>query len=85
MGIRVQSVIKRLPIIVGPICGGVLIVFALALSRRADSVGHHDHARMAVIFLQRRIVEEKSDTPSRAPFLASCARLSPRAEPTALE
>ena len=63
MGIGVQSVIKRVPIIVGPICGGVLIdrfgivpgvQIALAITIMLG---------IAAIFLQRRIVEEKSDTP----------------------
>lgn len=63
MGIGVQSVIKRLPIIVGPICGGVLI----------DRFGIVPGVRIALaitivlslvtIFLQRRIVEEKSASP----------------------
>ena len=63
MGIGVQSVIKRVPIIVVPICGGVLIdrfgivpgvQIALAITIMLG---------IAAIFLQRRIVEEKSDTP----------------------
>src|SRR6476620_3903335 len=63
MGIGVQSVIKRLPIIIGPICGGVLI----------DSFGIVIGVRIALaitivlgigtMLLQRRLGEEKSEMP----------------------
>jgi MFS family permease len=63
MGIGVQSVIKRLPIIIGPVCGGVLI----------DSFGIVIGVRIALaitivlgigtMLLQRRLVEEKSEMP----------------------
>jgi MFS family permease len=63
MGIGVQSVIKRLPIIIGPVCGGVLI----------DSFGIVIGVRIALaitivlgigtMLLQRRLGEEKSEMP----------------------
>jgi MFS family permease len=63
MGIGVQSVIKRLPIIIGPVCGGVLI----------DSFGIVIGVRIALaitivlgigtMMLQRRLGEEKSEMP----------------------
>jgi Major Facilitator Superfamily len=65
MGIGVQSVIKRLPIIVGPICGGVLIDrFGIVAGVRI-ALAITIVLGIATIFLQRRIGEEKGDTPFR--------------------
>ena len=63
MGIGVQSVIKRLPIIVGPICGGVLIDrFGIVPGVRI-ALAITIALGIATILLQRRLGDEKSETP----------------------
>jgi MFS family permease len=66
MGIGVQSVIKRLPIIVGPICGGVLIDRFGILTGVRIALVVTITLGIAAIFLQRRLGEEKSENPFRA-------------------
>ena len=63
MGIGVQSVIKRLPIIIGPICGGVLIDrFGIVPGVRI-ALAITIVLGIATIFLQRSLGEEKSGRP----------------------
>jgi MFS family permease len=63
MGIGVQSVIKRLPIIVGPICGGVLIDRFGIVSGVRIALAITIVLGIATILLQRRLGDEKSETP----------------------
>ena len=60
MGIGVQSVMKRLPIIVGPICGGLLIDRFGVIAGVRIALAITIVLSMATIFFQRRIVEESS-------------------------
>jgi MFS family permease len=62
MGIGVQSVIKRLPIIVGPICGGLLIDRFGIVAGVRTALAITIVLGIATIFLQSRIGEEKGDT-----------------------
>jgi MFS family permease len=66
MGIGVQSVIKRLPIIVGPICGGLLIDRFGLLTGVRMAVGVTILLSISTIFLQRQMVEETSGPPFAA-------------------
>ena len=63
IGIGVQSVIKRLPIIVGPICGGVLIYRFGIVSGVRIALAITIVLGIATIFLQRRLEDEKNETP----------------------
>ena len=62
MGIGVQSVIKRLPIIVGPICGGVLIDRFGIVPGVQIALAITIVLAIATIFLQHRLEDEKNET-----------------------
>lgn len=75
MGIGVQSVIKRLPIMIAPFFGGILIDRFDVVPGVRIALGISILLSGATIFVQRKIIDQKSDAVIRPKLLAPGSEL----------